>query len=199
MSLTPKQAIVTLAAAFKQETIKQETIDIYEKMLSDIPGQLLEESVMDILNRCKFFPSIAEIRETAARKCGLLPCSPAEALAIIKQADVAEPKYDRAGRYCYTERHWQWPDNVDRQTLGCIIDTLGKVGDPYGADGKAKFGWEQGFSKTYESESGIATQRVLADLKTYALKSMQRKELANAARTRRAVGDGSMPQDHRHA
>lgn len=177
-----KEALAVLVASFRQEKIEPETIKVYVKHLQDIPGPLLDQTISHLVRGAKFFPSIAEIRETAAGLCGLLPVSPAEALAIVKQADVAEPKYDRAGRYCYTERYWQFPKGLASATGEAIHAALASVGDPYDANGKAKFGWEQGFSKSYETHAEESKRYVLANLKTLAL----------LAPTRKAVSDGGL-------
>ena len=54
-----------MAAAYPGFTISAETIRVYGRMLADIPDKLLEGAGMDCMARCRFFPTIAEIREAA--------------------------------------------------------------------------------------------------------------------------------------
>jgi hypothetical protein len=157
-------AVGHLSVAFRQENITPETAELYATHLSDIPADLLEQTVSSVIQTQRFFPAISEIRERAARIAGLLPPSPAEALAIVRRADVEYPIYRRDGSFAYTEREWDWPEDVDPDALDMIRDTLAKVGDPIAPDEKARFGWEMGFSKTYEADSEAIKARVLADI-----------------------------------
>lgn len=162
--MTPKEAMAILAAAFRQERLERPTVELYAKKLSDIPPTWLEMAVNSIIDHSKFFPSIAEIRETAAKLAGVLPPSAEEALAIVRQADVAEPKYDRAGRHCYTERHWVWPQSASKSTIALIYNTLSHVGDPVGSDGKAIFAWDKGFLAGYSKQADAAKAEILENL-----------------------------------
>lgn len=54
-----------LSASFARDNIKTPTIIVYVKMLADVPDELLEYSVNECIQTCKFFPTIAEIREKA--------------------------------------------------------------------------------------------------------------------------------------
>ena len=171
-----RKAVAALVATFHREKIPQATVEIYTKHLSDIQPPLLTATMERIVETCKFFPSIAEIRETAARLAGLLPVTAAEALAIVRAADVPQDKVDRAGNFCYTERYWHWPPDVDEATYESIKAVLAKVGDPVGRDGKPHFGWEMGFQKTYETVAGETSWEAMADL-SRALPSQERKAL----------------------
>lgn len=169
-------AVGGLITAFRQDNVSPETAALYAEHLSDIPVELLSRTVSSMIQTQKFFPAISEIRERAARLAGLLPPSGAEALAIVRRADVERPVCRRDGSYAYTEHEWEWPNDVDRASLDMIRDTLAKVGDPVGQDGKARFGWETGFSKTYEVDSEAVKAQVLADL-PLALAAHERKRL----------------------
>ncbi|KKK65591.1 hypothetical protein LCGC14_2972610, partial [marine sediment metagenome] len=81
--MKPKEALAILLSAFRQEKIEEDTIGLYVKKLSDIQPALLEATIHRIVDRSKFFPAIAEIRETAAGIAGILPLSPEEAMAIV--------------------------------------------------------------------------------------------------------------------
>lgn len=185
--MLPKEAMAVLIASFRQDKIEPDSQRIYIEHLKDIPGPVLKQTVSHIVSTSKFFPSIAEIRETAARLCGALPVSPAEALNIVRQADVGEPKYDRAGRYCYTERSWDWPRNVSATTMAAIHRALQGSGDPFNLDGKQKFGWDQGFMKTYEHHAEELKAELLSNLDHLALPAPQRKAVSDGR------GNGEKP------
>lgn len=157
------EAVARLIAAYRQD-IKQESAVIYAEKLADIPAELLDAAVDRLINSQKFFPAISEIRHAAARIAGLLPVTQAEALAIVRRADVSRPVYRRDGSYAYTEREWDWPDDLDELTLDLIRDTLQLVGEPIDGEGKALFGWDTGFGKTYEVQAESVTREALANL-----------------------------------
>jgi hypothetical protein len=170
-------AVGGMAIAFRQENITPETTALYAEHLSDIPADLLNRSVSNLIQTQRFFPAISEVRERAARLAGLLPLSAPEALAIIRRADVERPVCRRDGSYAYTEHEWQWPDDVDSDALDMVRDTLAKVGDPVGGDGKARFGWETGFGKTYESHAEVLKAEVLADIPAALAARIDRKQI----------------------
>lgn len=176
-----KEAVAVLVAAFSRERLEPVTVSLYVKKLSDIPGDVLESTVNRLVDTAKFFPSIAEIRETAAKVCGRFPAPPAEALAIIRKASISEPKYDRAGQYIYTEYYWDWPRDMSRATSAAVFDCLQRCGDPVDGNGKEKFGWEMGFTKTYETVYTEHTQAALANLSQASLPAPPRKSLPNHA------------------
>ena len=169
--MTPREAVAVLVAAFSRERIQGPTEELYVKSLSDIPEGLLAQAVTRIVQGSRFFPTVAELRETAARIAGLLPATPAEAVAIVRRADVEQSVFRRDGSFAYTERYWQWPEDVPEVTLRAVKTSLAKVGDPYDGSGKAKFGWDTGFSKTYEIIAEEHGQKVLEDIGK-ALKSL---------------------------
>jgi len=181
-------AVGRLAIAFRQENITPETAALYAEHLADISADLLARTVASVIQTQKFFPAISELRERAARIAGLLPPSPAEALAIVRRADVEHPVCRRDGSYAYTEHEWEWPKDVDRDALELVRDTLAKVGDPVGNDGKARFGWETGFSKTYEADAEAVKSRVLTDIPK-ALAARERNLLTS--RKLRALADAA--------
>lgn len=174
-----RQAVGVLVTAFRQEQVSEATVELYVAKLSDIAEPLLAATVSKIVDTSRFFPSIAEIRLTAAQLAGILPPSPEEALGIIRRADVEEPVYDRGDppQLAYVERHWEWPEGTPRATVEFIRQALAKVGDPVTKDGKRAFGWEQDFKATYEIEASVATQLALADLSKAALPAPRVKVL----------------------
>jgi len=158
------KAVARLVAAYRQDGITDETVNVFVDRLSDIAPDLLRATVHQVLERSKFFPSIAELRETAARLAGLLPPTPAEAMAIVRRADVREPVSRRDGSVAYVERYWRWPEDVDPRALELIQGALAAVGEPCDQNGKAHFGWEMGFQNTFEERAEEITRTVLSDL-----------------------------------
>ncbi len=55
--------IMDLAAAFPSVAISEATIDVYARELSDVPLALLKRSTSQALESCRFFPTVAELRE----------------------------------------------------------------------------------------------------------------------------------------
>lgn len=163
--MTPKAALATLRAAFPRgQDLSPSTIDLYLLRLKDIPGALLETAVNRIIYTSKFFPTIAEIRHTAAEVAQLLPISAEEALAIVRKADIREDIYRRDGSFAYTERYWRWPENLSDATTHALVATLGHCGDIVGQDGTNQFGWEQGFKASYQTQATAIEQAALEDL-----------------------------------
>ena len=169
------KAVAVLMSAYRQDNLPEETIALYESKLGEINPQLMEAAIHRVLERHEFgFPAIAVIRRHAAELAGVLPPSAAEALAIVRLADVERPVCRRDGTYTYTEHEWHWPEDMSWTVRGLIRATLSKVGDPLDHDGKRQFGWDQGFQKAYEHE--VATVEV--DLSQAALPPSTRPPLA---------------------
>lgn len=172
--LSPRQAIGVLVAAFRVDRLDDETIALYEAKLRDIHGDLLERTIHRLVERAKFFPSIAEIRSTAAQLAGMLPMGAEEALAIVRAADVERPVYRRDGSYAYTEHEWRWPEDLSWNALGVIRAALAKAGESVTGDGKRVFGWEQGFKAAYEREAaGVVAELDLRTAKALPSKPVQ--------------------------
>jgi hypothetical protein len=157
--------VARLMAAFRQEQ-NQQTVEIYVEKLQDVNPPLLTAAVERVIERGRFFPSIAEVRYAAAELTGLLPPTPAEMLAIIRRADRTEIRGAERGGRGYVEKFWDWPADLHQGWRRLAEDTLAKVGEPSDADGKPLFGWETGFQKTYEvareAETVEVTQKCLA-------------------------------------
>jgi len=156
-------ALGKLVSAFRQDGIREDTVETYVDRLQDIDPQLLEATVNQIIDRSKFFPSVSEIRELAGRIAGVLPPLAAEAMALIRAADRRESVFRRDGSFAYEERFWEWPE-MTPVTRQAVEAALAKAGEPCDPDGKARFGWETGFQKIYEAEATEVSVRPLADL-----------------------------------
>lgn len=155
-------AVARFANVYRQE-LRPGTIEAYVQHMQDIDATLLKAAVEKIIGDSKFFPSIAEIRETAARIAGILPPSPGEALEIVRRADVAIPMHRSDGSVAYVERGWEWPDDLPEAYLDVIRDALAKVGDARDEDGKPRFGFEQSFQKQYEITADPVRTKALGE------------------------------------
>lgn len=151
--MTPKEALAVLAATFlPNKDLPHPTVEIYVAKMGEINPPLLTETIHSLIERARFFPSIAEIRQTAASLAGVLPIGADEAVAIVNQADVTRPVYRRDGTHAYDEQEWQWPEGLTWRSLGTIRAALARVGESRDDSGRRRFGWEQGFKSAYEAE-----------------------------------------------
>ena len=63
------EALGVLKAAFRIPDLEHETVRLYVKSLSELE-EILDRVVKAAVDRCKFFPTIAELREIAAEVSG---------------------------------------------------------------------------------------------------------------------------------
>ena len=171
------EAVQQMIAAYPQATIPDATLAIYAEKLADIPRELLTAAVARSIDSSRFFPSISELRRSAAGLAGLLPATEAEALAIVRQADISRPVYRRDGTYAYTEREWAWPQDVSEVTMDLVHEVLSQVGEPCDAQGNPHFGWDTGFQKTYARAGEEAALEALADLSCARLRGSNPEQL----------------------
>lgn len=61
------KAILTLVAAYPNANIGKETMHLYATSLADVPAEVLDLAVTQCISTSKWFPTIAELREAAAR------------------------------------------------------------------------------------------------------------------------------------
>jgi hypothetical protein len=54
-----------LAAAYPSFSLTRETIAVYQRVLSDLPDELLQTAALDAISKCKWFPTVAELRDAA--------------------------------------------------------------------------------------------------------------------------------------
>lgn len=171
------RAVSRLIAAFRKDDIPEDTAAVYLEKLADIEPQLLLATVDRLISTKTFFPAIAEIRRAAAGIAGLLPPSPAEAMAIVRRADKAVPVIRRDGTLAYIEKYWEWPEDLAPGARKAIESVLEKCGEPSNLEGKPHFGWEVGFQKTYEAVSETLEAAALADLSVALLPGAEVKRL----------------------
>jgi hypothetical protein len=102
-----------LLGAYPNANVTEETIVVYETMLSDLPSNDVVQIVLEHIASSKWFPAIAEIREKVFNKQLDLP--PAEAvLAWLNDGSVPEGSIPReAVRLCggyHSYRHSTKPE-----------------------------------------------------------------------------------------
>ena len=90
--MTPKEVskLMTLAIANfpnMQEKDMDPTLVLWREMLSDMPFEVAKAALIKVLATAKFWPTIAEIREAALDVTGQKGLTPAEAWALVEQAD----------------------------------------------------------------------------------------------------------------
>jgi hypothetical protein len=57
----------SLIAAYPYARVGEGLLEVYAQTLGDLPEPLLSAAAMDCLSTCKFLPTVAELREAAAR------------------------------------------------------------------------------------------------------------------------------------
>lgn len=92
--LEAQKFMAALMAAYPVQTIKQETIQVYTRMLMDLDHAAVQQAIPELISRCKFFPTIAEITEAAKSHATGLP-EPAAAWAEVERAMLKSGYYSR--------------------------------------------------------------------------------------------------------
>src|SRR5689334_3695070 len=59
------KALTVLAAAYPRFDLPEATIKIYQRLLADLEFDILKAATLQCATMCKFFPTVAEIREAA--------------------------------------------------------------------------------------------------------------------------------------
>lgn len=77
-----------LTSAYPTFQTPAATIEVYYRALADLPAEIVEAAILDAVSKSKFFPTIAEIRDAAARLAlGTMTQPPAlEAWGRVKDA-----------------------------------------------------------------------------------------------------------------
>lgn len=149
------KCVSMLVVAYPTAKISQETIDVYVTMTSDLEFPALERAVARVISTGKFFPTIAELRESARSIVAAPLRSGADAwLDIVEQI--------RAVGYCGKPRfadpvvaeivrRWGWvslckegDDTADRARFIQMYDAIAK-------------------QRWLDDVSGIPTHRLTAD------------------------------------
>ena len=168
--MKPKEALAILKAAYPRGDFPLESERLYDLALRDIPAAVLAAATHRLVRSGgEFFPSIAQIRRTAASLCGLLPPTPAEVLVVLRRADTTIPMRRSDGSVAYEERVWDWPDDADPLAVACAQEALAKAGEPRDGEGAMRFGWETAFQQVCGEVVERHAAAAMDDLSTAAL------------------------------
>ena len=72
-----ERILAVLSAAYPNFIVRPETVQVYTRLLNDLDEKVLERAAWICMSQCRFFPTIAELREAASS--GQLPRSGVEA------------------------------------------------------------------------------------------------------------------------
>ncbi|SMB97824.1 Loader and inhibitor of phage G40P [Thermanaeromonas toyohensis ToBE] len=103
--------LVALAAAnfpALQEKDLGPTVELWYRLLQDLPYQVVEKALLKVLSEVRYFPTVAEIRQAAAEIMQPETLSPGEAWALVLQA------VKRYGSYREAEALAALPEDVAR-------------------------------------------------------------------------------------
>lgn len=92
--LEAEKFMAALMAAYPVQTIKQETVQVYTRMLMDLDHGAVQQAIPQLISRCKFFPTIAEITEAAKGAATGLPAL-ADAWSEVERAMLKTGYYGR--------------------------------------------------------------------------------------------------------
>ena len=83
------RVLALLGGAFPNFELREETGEVYCRLLADLPAPLLEAATLRHIATAKFFPTVAELREAAWAMSGQLPPEPMEAWGeVMRQMRV---------------------------------------------------------------------------------------------------------------
>jgi len=82
---TRYNALRMLAAAFPANKIESATIAVYMAALADLSAEQLHQAVLWCVTHCRFFPTVAEIREAVASSAPDRPPTSTEAWGEVMQ------------------------------------------------------------------------------------------------------------------
>jgi hypothetical protein len=77
------QLLSELARAFPRHPVTRETLDVYLRELADLPVDVLERAVRELIRTSEWFPTVRAIRESASEHALGLP-GEADALAQVE-------------------------------------------------------------------------------------------------------------------
>lgn len=93
--------VMVMAAFYPAVKLRDETIDGYCMMLADVDRDILQAAVKKCISDCKWFPTIAEIRQAAVEICAPARRSGAEAWGDVL-AEVRRVGYRGAPKFIDT-------------------------------------------------------------------------------------------------
>lgn len=99
-----------MAAAYPNTQITDATVNVYVRMLKDIPLEVLTPAIQQVMAESEFLPTIARIREKAIQLTRPERLSAFEAWGVVKQA------IERVGFYRYPK----FEDPLIARAVECI-------------------------------------------------------------------------------
>ena len=130
---TIAKAFVLLSSNWPNHPFTETTMATYQRLLADIPDAVAEAAVLDCIASCKFFPTVAEIRESAAN--------------IVTDAANATNEYDAWGevKRAVSHSHWQWSDPM----IGQAMQRVGGMNAFRMSDVSDEPSWRARFTECY--------------------------------------------------
>ena len=95
-----------------------QTLRLYQRLLADIPGQVLEATALQHIASARFFPTIAELREIAVAIMAPAHTTPMEAWGKL-QAALTDVRY-----YRYVDGYHEFPCFAD-PILQRVVNDMG--------------------------------------------------------------------------
>lgn len=144
------KALSMLQIAYSTDMSK-ERMKLYVSMLSNVNPITLEQSVENLINRCKFLPTIAEIRE----ECSALSAFVNAHEELPTAQDAWERVYQLARSYGYEKGL----DKLDGLTKQCA-KAIWKSFDPKNGDNFNETSCRAQFVKNYEVQETRERERL---------------------------------------
>lgn len=144
------KALSMLQLAYSTDMSK-ERMKLYVSMLSNVNPITLEQSVENLINRCKFLPTIAEIRE----ECSALSAFVNAHEELPTAQDAWERVYQVARSYGYEKGL----DKLEGLTKQCA-KTIWKSFDPQNGDNFNETSCRAQFVKNYEVQETRERERL---------------------------------------
>ena len=144
------KALSMLQLAYSTDMSK-ERMKLYVSMLSNVNPITLEQSVENLINRCKFLPTIAEIRE----ECSALSAFVNAHEELPTAQDAWERVYQVARSYGYEKGL----DKLDGLTKQCA-KAIWKSFDPQNGDNFNETSCRAQFVKNYEVQETRERERL---------------------------------------
>lgn len=133
------EMLVVLAGCFANVQLNQQNYDSYCKMLADIPTEVLDVVCQQVATECKFFPTVAELRERALKLTVPQRPTAAEAWGTVMSAitkygfyqnpEFADPLITRAVQIM----DWKQLCSAELDTIGVTRGQFMKVYDQLAA------------------------------------------------------------------
>ena len=173
------QALSTLQLAWSTDMTK-ERFKLYCTMLGDVNPVTLAQAVSNLINKCKFLPAIAEIREE---------CSAISAYVNAhEELPTAQSAWEQVIKCASTYGYEHGLERLSRLTLKCAKSIWSSF-DPRRGDDYNESSCRAQFIKQYEQEAkrGLHRQRMANSIKENHILSQARE---NAERERALIGAG---------